>query len=321
MDIRALKHEEMDAWFDHCVYSFNKGEYDNEYRQLFVNHWKYDPWRDLDSILVAAEDKEILSTVRVFHRDVYLLGEKVSMGGIGEVCTKFYYRGKGLSTVLLKRAIQLMEKHKIKISMLSTGIFSFYARLGWKENTLFIKNADLTDKGRLSSNIRPLNIEKDCEQMIKIYKEYSGKLNGSVVRDNEFYWKNWAQERDVVRLIWEDDTGRISAYLFGTEKDNVLNIQEFGALKGYEDVFDRMVSHLCVLFDRAATAVKFPAVIKSSYTNEKVMEHKPYMLRLITPFKINEISINTTDRLIEVMYGGNGCCSDSCFTFWKTDGF
>lgn len=321
MEIRALKLEEMEAWFDHCMYSFNNGEYNHEYRQEFINHWKNDPWRDLDSILVAVEDEEILSTVRVFHRNIYLFGEKVSMGGIGEVCTKSAHRGKGLSTILLESAIKLMEMRKIKISKLSTGIYSFYARLGWKENTCFSKTADLTGESKLSSNIRPMDVEKDWEQLMKIHKEYSSRLNGPVIRNDEFYWKNWVKQQNMQYLLWEDDTGRIAAYIFGTEEGNVLYIQEFGALKGYEDVFNQMVSHLCALIDREGNTVNFPAVIKSSFANEKATGNSSYMLRLVTPFKVNGVSINNTDKLIEIIHGNNGCNPASSYVYWRVDGF
>jgi len=326
MEIRTLKIEEMEAWFDHCMYCFNKGEYNYEYRQLFVNHWTNDPWRDLDSILAAFEDNEILSTVRVFHRNIYFNGEEVSMGGIGEVCTKPAYRGRGLSTKLLEAAIHLMEERKIKISMLSTGLYSFYARLGWKEITLYEKTVDLTGKCRENPNIHPVDFDKDCVQLMKIHKEYNNRLNGPVVRYEEPYWKNWVKNKQhVTHLIWENDEGRATAYILGEEKNSTLYIREFGALKEYNDVFDPLVSHLCVLIDRGVNTINFPAVIKSSFpkefTNEKVLRCNPHMLRLITPFNVNEISINSTEKLVEMMYGEDGCCPDSRFVFWKTDGF
>lgn len=321
MEIRSLKFEEMDAWFDHCMYAFNEGEYDNDYRQEFVNHWQNDPWRDLDSILVAVGDDVIMSTVRVFHRNICLFGEEVSMGGIGEVCTKPAYRGKGLSTILLKSAIRLMEMQKVRISMLSTGLYSFYGRLGWKENTLFWKTADLTDEYRLSSNIRPVDIEKDFEQLMKIHKEYNSRLNGPVVRNNEFYWKNWVRGEQKHGLLWEDDNGRVTAYIFGAEEGDALTVLEFGALYGYENVFDRMVSHSGTLLDKKVSKVDFPAVIKSSFAGEKAVASKPYMLRLVTPFKANEVFIDSTDKLIETIHGDKGCCPDSSFVFWRVDGF
>ena len=321
MEIRALKLEELDTWFDHCMYSFNEGEYNSEYRQEFVNHWQNDPWRDLDSILVAVENGEILSTVRVFHRNTYLLGEEVSMGGIGEVCTKSAHRGKGLSTILLESAIKLMEMRKTKISVLSTSIYSFYARLGWRENTLFLKTVKLAGESRLCSNIRPMDVEKDCQQLMKIYKDYNGRLNGPVVRNSTFYWKNWVLQQHMQCLLWEDDTGTVTAYIFSVKEEGVLFIQEYGVLKGEEDVFDQMVSHLCALLGREEYTLNFPAVIKASFPNENIIGQQPYMLRLITPFKVNEVSINTTNRLIEIINGDNGCGADPSFVFWRVDGF
>lgn len=321
MEIRSLKREELEAWFDHCMYAFNEGVYSNEYRQEFADHWQNDPWRDLDSILVAVEDGVIMSTVRIFHRNIYLFGEEVSIGGIGEVCTKPAYRGKGLSTILLESAVSLMELQKAKISILATSIYSFYARLGWRENTMYWKTASLTGECRLSSHIRPVDIEKDLQQLMEIHKEYNSRRNGAVARNNEFYWKNWVKEQLKHCLIWEDDTGRVTAYISGADEGDVLTILEFGALNGNEDVFDRMVSHLYTLIDKKANKVDFPAVIKSSFCDEMAVGSQPYMFRLITPFKVNEVFINSTDKLIEIIHGDNGCCPDSSFVFWRVDGF
>lgn len=96
IEFRTLKNDELEKWFDHCMYVFNEGIYSREYRQYFVNHYNNDPWRDLDTILVCMDDNKIASTVRIFNRKIYLNSKEVSMGGIGEVSTKSEYRSQGV---------------------------------------------------------------------------------------------------------------------------------------------------------------------------------------------------------------------------------
>ncbi len=54
VEVRSLREEELERWFDHCAEVF-KGES----REYFVRHWNNDPWRNLNSIFVAVEDGDL----------------------------------------------------------------------------------------------------------------------------------------------------------------------------------------------------------------------------------------------------------------------
>jgi hypothetical protein len=64
MEFRTLRPEELEMWFEHCVYVFNKGVIDLPYKNLFINHLYNDPDMELDGIHVAVENGKIVSTVR-----------------------------------------------------------------------------------------------------------------------------------------------------------------------------------------------------------------------------------------------------------------
>ena len=57
-------------------------------RQYFSNHWHNDPWRDPEGIRIAMDNGAIVSTVRVFIRKMFLHGEPITVGGLGEVSTR-----------------------------------------------------------------------------------------------------------------------------------------------------------------------------------------------------------------------------------------
>ena len=85
MEFRSLQSEEIDAWFDHVASVFTVG------RQYFMNHWYNDPWQDLEGIRVAVDDGKIVSTVRVFVRQMYLHGEPVTC--------RWHWRGEYTPTI------------------------------------------------------------------------------------------------------------------------------------------------------------------------------------------------------------------------------
>ena len=55
------------------------------------------------------------------------------MRGIASVSTKVEYRGRGLSSQLLKMAIERMQENGIQISMLFSSLYKHYGKLGWKK--------------------------------------------------------------------------------------------------------------------------------------------------------------------------------------------
>ena len=112
MEFRPLYPDELEAWLDHVTSVFTGG------RRYFSNHWHNDPWRDPEGIRVAVDKGTIISTVRVFIRKMFLHGEPITVGGIGEVSTRPEYRRRGIATQLLKDSIQFMESRDIVFSSL-----------------------------------------------------------------------------------------------------------------------------------------------------------------------------------------------------------
>jgi predicted acetyltransferase len=201
IEFRSLRENEMEDWFDHCMWVFNNSEYSESCRQYFADHWYNDPWKDIDSIFVAADGGKILSTVRVFHRNIFISGQAISMGGIGEVSTKPEYQGKGLSGTLLKNAISLMKKRKINTSILFTGKWGHYGRYDWKQCIICSNVSDVPMEPSSKYNFRSANINTDLESLKSIYTEYSKNHNGPLIRDSSFYWEHWLSKGIENRII------------------------------------------------------------------------------------------------------------------------
>lgn len=319
IEFRSLEAHELEQWFDHCVYVFNNGQPSPSFKEYFRNHWYNDPWRELDNTLVAVDDDKIVSTIRIFNREIYLNGQKISMGGIGEVSTRPEYSGKGLSTRLLTNAIEIMEKKGMKVSMLATGIHDFYARLGWERLRMDFKVSTAVYDEPFPYKLRLFDHEKDIPVISRIYREYSGRLNGPAVRENELYWKYWFNANCINCWTCLDENDEVVAYICFDEKDDHVLVREFGCQTSCENIFDGMAACICTMLGKPGCKVKYPSVIKSSLKVDKLEEDPHIMLRLINPVEIDNVDVNSTDDLIECFR--KGVVQNSGFVFWGTDGF
>ena len=73
--------------------------------------------------------------MRVYIRRMWINGQEVTEGGIGEVATHPAYRGRGLASQLMQDSEQWMRTHGIAISSLHASlgpVAAFYRKIGWR---------------------------------------------------------------------------------------------------------------------------------------------------------------------------------------------
>lgn len=187
--VETLPPQDFDEWVDHCGSIFEVGP------AYFRRHFVADPHNDYNSVfIIRNEERKIISTVRVFHREVYIGGKIYKMGGIGEVSTNPAYRRLGLSSKLLDCAAVYMKENNFDLSMLGTGYFSHYAKHGFMQVNSYGKvvSSDLKTGLAESADIRPLNAE-NFHDMAMLYNKYCSKLNCCIVRAKS-YWQSWCKE-------------------------------------------------------------------------------------------------------------------------------
>jgi ribosomal protein S18 acetylase RimI-like enzyme len=111
MFIRQLSASELGVWLD-----FVSSVFVNTPRDYFKRHIENDPdTAPHTHILVAVEDpsvgkvaplelQQIMGTLRIFQRVLIHSGQRISVGGIGEVSVSPRHQRKGIATLLLKEA-------------------------------------------------------------------------------------------------------------------------------------------------------------------------------------------------------------------------
>jgi predicted N-acetyltransferase YhbS len=88
------------------------------------------------AFLLAIENHSVIGTLLLFKRKIDYKGERIILGGIGNLCTKKEKRRMGVATALLKKAMEELNTQKCDVAYLCTDIHNpsmvkLYARVGF----------------------------------------------------------------------------------------------------------------------------------------------------------------------------------------------
>ncbi|RKU18867.1 hypothetical protein C6500_12335 [Candidatus Poribacteria bacterium] len=325
MEFRALHPEELETWLDHVTSVFTGG------RQYFSNHWHNDPWRDAEGIRVALDKGTIVSTVRVFIRKMFLHGEPITVGGIGEVSTRPEYRRRGIATQLLQDSIQFMEDRDIAVSLLF-GSQKIYSIEGWEKVSRYYARQSFSANKQSEWEVRPANFDNEVEvkRLSDLYDRYARKFNGALVRDEIAYWTKWVRTESSNAWIAEKD-GNIEGYVFVTPREDELSVKEFIASEEAfaqdrgKQLFEGILS--CVVAQMGAESLEFvyPAPIADGFNAPTIDEQGSAMYRIIQPTVLSEkmasAAFNSIPNLLHNQPKPLAQGIQSHHIFWYTDGF
>ncbi len=325
MEFRSLYPEELEVWLDHVTSVFTGG------RQYFSNHWHNDPWRDAEGIRVAVDKGTIVSTVRVFIRKMFLHGEPITVGGIGEVSTHPEYRRRGIATQLLKDSIRFMESQDIVVSSLH-GSQRIYSIEGWEKVPRYYARQFFIAKKQVTWEVRPANFDDaaEVERIAAIYDGYARKFNGTFVRDDMAYWTAWVQTESPNAWVADRDSN-IEGYISVTWHGDELSIKEFIASEeafeqeNGKQLFEGMLSNVVAQMGAESVEVIYPAPIADGFNAPAIEEHGSTMYRVIQPTVLSEkmasATFNSIPNLLHNQPKPLAQGIRSHHIFWYTDGF
>jgi len=118
-ELTPSEQEYLDRW-THRVFGAAAGDY---------------TWADVDWQVLVWIGAELASHVEIVARTGTVGGRPVRLGGIGGVASAVERRGRGLATVAMEKAAQLMcGDLDVEFGLLICGqeMMAFYRRLGWK---------------------------------------------------------------------------------------------------------------------------------------------------------------------------------------------
>ncbi len=277
IEYRALRREELPAWYKHChsVFTLDDATY-------FERHFELDPDADCGLIFVAMDGSEIVSTVRVFRRTIWLNGRAVAMGGIGEVSTKPEYRRQGHCEALLRMAVEAMEARGMPVSILF-GDQPVYERLGWRfcaARFTAVKAAALPtlSKDETARSFLP----EDLPLLMGMYDLFAGRLNGAVIRA-EAYWNNWVLKQWKPPVVLLSEGGPVAYACAAKGGDGkTLRVTELTAVPQAEA---RLPGFLRAIAEaEGCETVRVAATLIPALPGEKLETPRDFMARLNTPF-------------------------------------
>jgi predicted GNAT family N-acyltransferase len=255
--MRGLREDEIGSWADFCasVFSYKENPPPACY---FERHYRNDPNAQADLVRVVFYKNKIVSSCRIFRKEISLgssssdddgksILKTVLAGGIGEVCTCFEHRRRGLSKYLLQNAIQIMKDHRsgMQLSFLHSApnFFPVYQRGGgyastvsqWSSATIQLDKLKVLLDNRQSNNsttssIRFAEFPKDTRRLQSLHHDYSEKRFAGCIVRSQNYWNDYlSKELNGTLYVMENEAGIIVAWMSLRRRGNRLfQLREFG---------------------------------------------------------------------------------------------
>jgi len=206
-------------------------------RSFFARYNEHDrAFRD-ELCLVARNNGRIVSTVQIFDRRVRLMGHEVAMGGIGSVYTLKDCRQRGIASELMKLSLQIMEREAFEVSLLFAERLKFYSGFGWESVQRQFTAISSADSIRAESTVELLGFqaERDLEEVSRVHESYSGRFDGTVVRDRDYWMGNLAYAGNPSEIFMvARDHSRIEGYGRAVTFHQIPMLMEYGYLPGCE---------------------------------------------------------------------------------------
>ncbi|UVI29195.1 GNAT family N-acetyltransferase [Paenibacillus spongiae] len=303
MEFRSIRSGELQMWSELCREVFDK-ETGREHGDSFLRMAQNDPWKEQNSILVAVDESRIVSTVQIYCRTTMVGAQAIKTGCIGGVCTNPAYRGQGLTTRLLHNAIDIMREQDIPLSMLTSGIWSFYERSGW-ENVDWhwkIANFEVDDRVLEAFTVRPVRME-DMDAIKILYAKHSRRFNGPIVRDRDDYWSRNIQMENKPCWVAVDHNGDLIAYvwLYIRDEDQYSCVIEYGEAAPGGRILERMLNRICLAYGWKTCRLRAQSGVHFDFGAAETTTYPGIMYRLIDPIQLQDERIATTGQLIRYL--------------------
>ena len=200
MEIRAVRQDELDEMIDLLCRVFRPDGH-TRYGQYIRGDSSY----RLDQTRVVVVAGRIVSTLRVWDRQIRIGSIVVHMGGIGGVGTHPQFRGQGYASALMRDTTEYLKASGYQIGVLFTEIpCQYYRRLGWSSLPLEgfrMTRRDTVELGLTNWQVLPFDETRDLEQAVTLYETYNRHQSGSIVRSRSHWDMAPSRLRDLMPIL------------------------------------------------------------------------------------------------------------------------
>ena len=249
MEIRGVRESELAEMIDLQCQVFRPDGHER--------YWGYvrtDPSYRYDQSRVVVVNGRIVSTLRVWEREIRIGSIAVPMGGIGGVGTHPDHQGAGYATALMKDTTAYMRTVGYDVGVLFSAIpCAFYRKVGWASVPLAgfrVTRRQSIGLGEMEWRVEPFDEERDLEPSIALYDRYNAQQSGSLVRTRSYWGSGPARLRGILPTVVARQGSRLGGYLNFQVEGKSANILEVAHDQTQPQALTALVSHLLQVCER-----------------------------------------------------------------------
>ena len=249
MKIRGIRESEITEMIDLQCQVFRPDGHER-YRQYV----RTDPSYRYDQSRVVVVNGQIVSTLRVWEREMRIGAVPVPMGGIGGVGTHPDHQGVGYATALMKDTISHMQTVGYDVGVLFSAIpCAFYRKLGWASVPLAgfrvtrRRNIGLEET---EWRVEPFDEGRDLEACIMLYDNHNVQQSGSLVRTQSYWESGPARLREILPTVVARQRDKFGGYLNFQVDEKSVNILEVAYDRTQPEALTALVRYLLQVCER-----------------------------------------------------------------------
>ena len=249
MEIRGVRESELATMIDLQCRVFRPDGHER-----YSQYVHTDPSYRYDQSRVVVVNGQIVSTLRVWEREMRIGSIAVPMGGIGGVGTDPDHQGTGYATALMKDTIAYMHRVGYDVGVLFSAIpCAFYRKLGWASVPLAgfrVTRRRIIDLEPTEWHVEPFDEVRDLEPAIALYDKHNVQQSGSLVRVRSYWESGPARLRDILPTVVARHGDRFGGYLNFQMGEKSANILEVAYDRTQPATLTALVSHLLQVCER-----------------------------------------------------------------------
>lgn len=237
MIVRSLQPGEEEA----CLDLWDIG-FDDTSRSYFEKYFQDPTWQHDDTV-VCVVDSRLVSVVHAVRRRVSSRVGTLGMAGIANVATHPDFQRRGYNTACLTELLRRLEADPaLDFCLLGTDIHNYYARHGFERWDFAGREG--TPVGAVHPASTDVHLRtatpEDLPALQQVYRLYNEGRPFTVQRP-EAYWQTWLNLDFAQVLVAERSPHSVVGYLFHRIEEEVLLVEEIGALGNEPRVLEALL--------------------------------------------------------------------------------
>jgi len=180
-----------------------------------VERFRTNPRISLEDYWVCIKDDRLVGLFALYTFRMYRVGKTINTGGIGSVAVAPESRRDRIGYWMMVKALEVMDQNSIPLTILYPFRHSFYQHLGWGLiGNVYLYNFSPNALPKFSEreHIRPAITQEDHEDVMRCYINYAKRQNGTVQRDDPYWYEVVLKNADCF-AYYNPDSNEIEGYL------------------------------------------------------------------------------------------------------------